>query len=186
MKIFFDLFPVVLFFIAYQWHGIYWATAVAIVSSILQIVFLLLFKKRVEPAAWIGLVVIVLFGGLTLWTKVHPMEGINPTVFIRWKPTVLYWIFAAILFLGPLLLQKNPMRGLLGKELHLPETLWGKVNLAWAIFFTFLGALNLYVAFHYPEPVWVKFKLFGLLALMIVFIVAQGILLAKHINQPND
>ncbi|MDE2422793.1 MAG: septation protein A [Betaproteobacteria bacterium] len=186
MKIFFDLFPVVLFFIAYQWHGIYWATAVAIVSSIFQIVFLLLFKKRVEPAAWIGLVVIVLFGGLTLWTKVHPMEGINPTVFIRWKPTVLYWIFAAILFLGPLLLQKNPMRGLLGKELHLPETLWGKVNLAWAIFFTFLGALNLYVAFHYPEPVWVKFKLFGLLALMIVFIVAQGILLAKHINQPND
>ena len=186
MKIFFDLFPVVLFFAAYQWGGIYWATAVAICASILQIIVLLSLKRRVEPAAWIGLVVIVIFGGLTLWTKTHPIGGINPTVFIRWKPTVLYWIFAAILFFGPLVLGKNPMRALLGKELHLPDTLWGKINLAWALFFSFLGAINLYVAFHYPEAVWVKFKLFGLMALMIIFIVIQGILLAKHINQNND
>lgn len=183
MRFLFDLFPVILFFVAYQWAGIYWATATAMVASVLQIGGLLATKHRVEPAAWISLGVITVFGGLTLWAKEHGILGIEPTVFIRWKPTVLYWIFAGILFLAPALFDRNPMRALMGKELHLPDTLWGRLNLAWALFFSALGVLNLYVAFNYPESVWVQFKLFGLLGLMVIFVVAQGLVLAKHLEK---
>ncbi len=86
MKIFFDLFPVGLFFLAYQWGGIYWATGSAIAASTLQIITLLLLRRHVDATAWIGFVVIALFGGLTLWTHLHPVAGVDATLFIRWKP----------------------------------------------------------------------------------------------------
>lgn len=186
MKFFFDLFPVLLFFAAYEVGGIYWATGSAVGASVLQIGWLLTTRQRVEPTAWISFGVITLFGGLTLWTHQHQIAGIDPTVFIRWKPTALYWIFAAILFLGPTLFNRNPIRALLGKQLHLPDTTWGRLNLAWAVFFTLLGILNLYVAFNFSEPVWVHFKVFGLLALMIVFILGQGIMLSHHLEEKDD
>lgn len=183
MKIFFDLFPVGLFFLAYQWGGIYWATGTAIVASTLQIGTLLLLKRRVDPAAWIGFVVITLFGGLTLWTHLHPVAGLDATVFIRWKPTVLYWIFASILALGPLLFQRNPIKSLLSQQLQLPDPVWTRLNLIWSLFFVALGALNLYVAFTFSEAIWVKFKLFGLMALMLVFVIGQGVYLARFIEE---
>ncbi len=186
MKFFLDLFPVLLFFVAYELGDIYWATGSAMGASVLQIGWLLLKRRPVEPAAWISFIVITLFGGLTLWTHQHQIAGIDPTLFIRWKPTALYWIFAAILFLGPTFFDRNPMRALLGKQLHLPDTTWGRLNFAWAVFFTVLGLLNLYVAFNYTEPVWVKFKVFGLLALMVVFILGQGIVLSHHLEEKQD
>jgi intracellular septation protein len=186
MRFLFDLLPVILFFVAYQFGGIYGATGVAMAASVLQIAWLLATRRKVEVAAWISLAVITLFGGLTLWTHEHNVLGIEPTVFIRWKPTALYWIFAAILFLAPVVLGHNPIRALLGKELHLPDSLWGRLNLAWALFFTLLGLLNLYVAFNFAEPVWVKFKVFGLLALMVIFIVGQGFVLSRHLENKDD
>jgi intracellular septation protein len=186
MKFLFDLFPVILFFVAYQWGGIYWATGSAVAASVLQISWLLVTRRKVDPAAWISFGVIAVFGGLTLWSRQHNILGIEPTVFIRWKPTALYWIFAAILFLGPALLNRNPIRALLGHQLHLPDTTWGRLNLAWAVFFTLLGLLNLYVAFNYAESVWVQFKVFGLLALMVIFIIGQGILLSHHLEKRDD
>ncbi len=182
MKIFFDLFPVALFFLAYQWGGIYWATGSAILASVLQIGFLLLTERKVDATAWIGFGVITLFGGLTLWTHFHPIAGIDATAFIRWKPTVLYWIFALILALGPLLFGRNPIKALLSQQLQLPDAIWARLNLIWSFFFLALGALNLYVAFTFPEAVWVKFKLFGLMAIMVVFIVAQGIYLSRFLD----
>ncbi|MDA8415884.1 MAG: septation protein A [Betaproteobacteria bacterium] len=182
MKIFFDLFPVGLFFLAYQWGGIYWATGSAIAASTLQIITLLLLRRHVDATAWIGFVVIALFGGLTLWTHLHPVAGVDATLFIRWKPTVLYWIFAAILALGPLLFQRNPMKSLLSQQLPLPDHIWTRLNLTWSLFFVALGALNLYVAFTFSEAIWVKFKLFGLMALMLVFIIGQGIYLSRFIE----
>ena len=182
MKFLFDIFPVVLFFIAYQWGGIYWATGVAIAASILQIGSLILRRKPIDLTAWIGFSVITVFGGLTLWTHLHPIPGLEATVFIRWKPTVLYWIFAAILALGPLLLKRNPLKAVLSHQIHLPEPIWTRLNLAWSFFFMGLGLLNLYVAFSYPEAVWVKFKVFGLMALMVVFVVAQGIYLSRFLE----
>ncbi|NDU85360.1 MAG: septation protein A [Ferrovum sp.] len=185
MKFIFDLFPVGLFFLAYQWGGIYWATGSAILASVLQIGILLALRKPVDATAWIGFGVITIFGGLTLWSHQHHILGIEPTVFIRWKPTALYWIFSLILLLGPPLFKRNPMRALLSKQMHLPESLWARLNLAWGVFFFAMGLLNLYVAFSYPEAVWVKFKVFGLMALMILFVVAQGVFLARHLEEPK-
>ncbi len=183
MKAFFDLFPVLLFFVAYQLGGIYWATGSAMGASALQITWLLGTRRPVDTTVWIGFTVITLLGGLTLWAKQHPILGIEPTVFIRWKPTVLYWIFATILGIAPMVGKGHPIRALLGKQLHLPDQVWKRLNMAWAVFFALLGVVNLYVAFNFPEAVWVKFKVFGLMALMVVFVVGQSIFLARHMEE---
>jgi intracellular septation protein len=186
MRFLFDLIPVILFFVAYELGGIYWATATAMAASVLQIVGLLALRQRVDATAWIGFAVITLFGGLTLWTKQYGLFGIEPTVFIRWKPTVLYWIFSAILFLAPVVLGKNPLKALLARgELQLPEAVWRRLNTVWASFFAGLGVLNLYVAFNYPEELWVKFKVFGLMVLMVIFVLGQGIFLVRHMEPPH-
>jgi intracellular septation protein len=185
MRFFFDLIPVVLFFVAYELGGIYWATGTAMAASVIQIIGLLALKRQVDATAWIGFVVITLFGGLTLWSKEYGLLGIEPTVFIRWKPTVLYWIFSLILLLAPLLLGKNPIKALLGREINLPDRVWTRLNALWGGFFAFLGVLNLYVAFNYPEELWVKFKVFGLMVLMVIFVLGQGVYLAKHMESPH-
>lgn len=185
MRFFFDLIPVVLFFVAYELGGIYWATGTAMAASVIQIVGLLALRQRVDATAWIGFAVITLFGGLTLWTKQYGLLGIEPTVFIRWKPTVLYWIFSLILFLAPLLMGKTPIKALLGREIKLPDQVWNRLNLLWGSFFALLGILNLYVAFNFSEELWVKFKVFGLMVLMVIFVLGQGVYLARHLEPPH-
>lgn len=182
MKLFFDLFPVALFFLAYQWGGIYWATGCAIGASVLQIGTLLTLRRHVDATAWIGFAVISLFGGLTLWTHFHPMAGVDATLFIRWKPTVLYWIFSLILALAHPLLGRNPLKALLSQQLQLPEPIWIRLNWVWSLFFLALGFLNLYVAFTFSEAIWVKFKLFGLMAIMFIFVIGQGLYLARFLE----
>jgi intracellular septation protein len=97
-----------------------------------------------------------------------------------WKPTLLYWVFATVLALAPRLAKKNLIRTMFEKELSLPGPVWKKLNLAWALFFAGMGCLNLYVAFNFSEAQWVQFKLFGGMGLMFVFIVAQGLFIAKY------
>jgi intracellular septation protein len=181
MKILFELFPIALFFLAYQWGGIYWATGSAIIASLAQILLFKFTRKPIDPMVWISFVLVTTFGGLTLWSKNHPINGIEPTVFIRWKPTVLYWIMSFLLWILPLLKRGYPMEKIMSKQIQLPKPLWKIVNQAWAIFFLMMGAANLYVAFHYPEATWVRFKLFGLMGLMIIFVIGQGIFLSKHL-----
>jgi intracellular septation protein len=175
MKVLFDLFPVILFFVAYKLFGIYAATGVAIVATFAQIGWLKLRGKRIEPMLWISLAIIVVFGGATLLLR--------DDTFIKWKPTVLYWLFAAILLGSQWLSGKNLMRSLMGTQLKLPDAIWNKVNLSWSIFFVVAGAINLYVAFNFATDTWVNFKLFGLMGLMIVFVVVQGLFLAKYVQE---
>lgn len=177
MKLLFDLFPVILFFVAYKVSGIYVATGVAIAATVAQIAWLKLRGKTVEPMLWISLAIIVVFGGATLL--------LHDETFIKWKPTVLYWLFAAILLGSQWIWNKNLMRTLMGSQLKLPDAVWNKVNLSWSLFFLVAGALNLYVAFNFATDTWVNFKLFGLLGLMVVFVLAQGLFLAKHVQEES-
>lgn len=173
MKLLFDLFPVILFFITYKFLGIYAATAVAMAATVAQIVYCKIKHGTVDNMLIISGVLIVVFGGATLFLK-------DPK-FIQWKPTILYWLFSVGLLVSQYFFNKNPMKALMEKQVSLPETIWTKLNVAWAALFLVLGFLNLYVAFNYPEDTWVNFKLFGITGIMFVFIIAQTVLLSKHL-----
>ncbi|CAM3746513.1 septation protein A [Bordetella sputigena] len=177
-KFLFDLFPLLLFFIAYRYAGIYTATAVAITASVLQILWLRLTGRPIEGMHWINLTVIVVFGGATLW--------LHSDVFIKWKPTVLYWLFGGALLIGRWVFKRNLVRRLLEKQIALPDAVWDKLNATWAVFFLIAGAANLYVAFsgYFSESEWVTFKAFGLMGLMIVFVLAQSLWLGRHLQPP--
>ena len=173
MKFLFDLFPVILFFAAYKFADIYVATGVAIAATFAQIGWVHFRHGKVDKMLWVSLGLIVVFGGATLFLR-------DPT-FIKWKPTVLYWLFATTLLSSALFFKKNFIRAMLEAQVQLPEPLWMKLNLAWVGFFAIMGILNLYVAYNYTEAEWVNFKLFGGMGLMFAFIIAQGLILAKYI-----
>jgi len=175
MKFLFDLFPVIVFFAAYKLQGIYAATAVAIAATFAQIAWLKLRGKAVDRAMWVSLAVIVLFGGATLLFQ--------DETFIKWKPTVLYWLFGAALAGGDLFFGKNLIRAMLSQQVDMPDPAWKKLNWSWVGFFAFMGLANLYVAFNFPTDTWVNFKLFGGLGLMLVFVLAQGMFLAKYVEE---
>lgn len=174
MKFLFDFFPILLFFIAYKFFGIYMATAVAIAASFVQIGWVMARGRKVETMMWVSLAVIVVFGGATLL--------LHNETFIKWKPTVLYWLFAAILLGGAWLFNKNIIRSMMNKQVSLPEPVWYKLNLSWAGFFVVMGVANLYVAYNFSTDTWVNFKLFGSTAMMLVFVIAQSLVLAKHMD----
>ena len=174
MKFLFDVFPVVLFFVAFKLFGIYAATAAAIVATVVQVSWLKLRGRRVDIMLWASLGIIVVFGGATLL--------LQDETFIKWKPTVLYWLFGAVLAGGVLGFRKNLIRALLGEQMRLPDEVWSRLNWSWVAFFAFMGAANLYVAYNYSTDQWVNFKLFGGIGLMLAFVVAQSLLLAKYMQ----
>ena len=175
MKFLFDLFPVILFFIAFKLADIYVATAVAIGATCLQIGWLKLRRRRVEPMLWASLAIIGVFGGATL--------ALQDETFIKWKPTVLYWLFGAVLAASALVFRRNLIRAMLSAQVQLPDPVWSRLNLSWVGFFVFMGALNLYVAYNYSTDLWVNFKLFGGMGLMLVFVVAQALVLARYTEE---
>jgi intracellular septation protein len=191
MKFLFDLLPVVLFFIAFKLAGIYVATAVAIATTLLQVGWLKLRRQRVHPMLWASLGIIAVFGGATLLLQ-------NET-FIKWKPTVLYWLFGVVLAGAAVLFRRNLIRVMLSEQVELPERIWARLNWSWVGFFALMGIANLYVAFSFSEKfcsdvvdtaarnfcendVWVNFKLFGGTGLMLAFVVVQSLLLAKYMQ----
>jgi intracellular septation protein len=177
MKLLFDFFPILLFFAAFKVYGIYAATLAAIVATVGQIAWLKLRGRRIEPMQWASLVIIVVFGGLTL--------AFQDETFIKWKPTVLYGLFAAALLLAPRLFGRNPLRAMMGAQLSLPDPVWQRLTLAWAGFFVAMGALNLVVAYSFSLDVWVDFKVFGTLALTLVFVIAQALWIGRHVQDPG-
>lgn len=176
-KFLFDLFPLILFFLAFKFSDIFTATAVAMAAGVGQIIWLKARRKAVEAMHWINLTIIVVFGGATLL--------LHDDTFIKWKPTVLYWMFAGILLGGKWIFGRNLIQKVMGTQIALPDSVWTKLNLSWAFFFVVSGGLNLYVAFsgHFTESQWVNFKVFGLMALMLVFVIAQSIWLGRYIKE---
>ncbi len=174
MKFLFDLFPVILFFVAFKFADIYVATGVAIVATFAQIGWVLMHKRKVDGMLWVSLAVITVFGGATLL--------LHDEMFIKWKPTVLYWLFGATLLIGQFVFRKNLIKAMMEKQMTLPDIVWRKLMLSWAGFFIVMGMLNLYVAFNFPTDTWVNFKLFGGMGLMLGFAVLQAFMLSKHMD----
>ena len=178
MKFFFEFFPIILFFAVFKVKGIYYATAAAMAASVCQIAYSYVRSRKVEPAMWVSLAVLSVFGGFTLI--------LHNEAFIKWKPTVLYWIFSVTLAVSRAAFGKNLIRSMMGGQITLPENVWERLNASWAVFFAVLGAVNLFVAFRFSTAVWVNFKLFGILGCMLVFVVAQSLLLAPHLERQPE
>lgn len=178
MKLLFDLFPVILFFIAFKLYGIYVATAVAIVASILQVAYVYAKNKRVEKMHIITLALIIILGGATLIFQ--------DEAFIKWKPTVVNWGFALI-FLGSHFIGQKPIiRRMMDQAISLPDRVWLNLSYMWIVFFIFSGIANIYVAYQYDTDTWVNFKLFGLMGLTLVFIIVQGIYISRYIKETGQ
>ena len=174
MKFLFDLFPVIVFFTAFKLADIYVATAAAIAATVLQVGWLKLRRKPVDKMLWASLGIIVVFGGATLL--------LQDETFIKWKPTVLYWLFSVVLAASALFLRRNLIRAMLETQVQLPDPIWTKLNWIWVGFFVFMGVANLYVALTFSTDAWVNFKLFGGTGLMLLFMVAQVFYLARHMQ----
>ena len=186
MKFLYDLFPLLLFFAAFKFYDIYVATAVAIVASFLQTGLFWLKHRRFETMHLITLGVIAVFGGLTL--------ALHDDTFIKWKPTLVYWILAMLLLASQWFGKKTIIERMMSAQVALPTLVWKRLNLSWGIFFVVLGAVNIYVAFFYGleldadtrRGIWVNFKVFGLLGLTLLFVVGQAVFMAKHMQQKPE
>ncbi|QID17521.1 septation protein A [Nitrogeniibacter mangrovi] len=199
MKFLFDLMPVLMFFGAYKIAGmneavaahlatgllgadipakqapILIATAVTILATFVQIALVWFKHRKVDTMLWVSLGIVTLLGGATLF--------FHDPVFIKWKPTAVYWLFGIVLLGSASLFDRNLIRAVLEAQLQLPDPIWKQVNAAWAAFFVLMGFLNLYVAFSFSEETWVNFKLFGGTGLMLVFVVLQGLYLSRHMEE---
>jgi len=173
MKLLTDLFPVIVFFVAYQLADIYVATQAAIAASLVQVAYLKLRHGRVETTHTVTLVLLILFGGLTL--------ALHDPLFIKWKPTIVNWLFGAAFLLSQLFMERSLLRRMMDHAIELPDAIWSRLNYAWVGFFVAMGVVNLVVAYHFSEQVWVNFKLFGFLALTLLFMLAQGVYLSRHL-----
>jgi len=202
MKFLFDLLPVILFFTAFKFAerqpaetadwlnqlagGAFFepaqapiliATVVVILATCAQVAWVWFKHGKVDKMLWFSLIVVVLFGGLTLLLRDES--------FIKWKPTVLYWGMSLAMAISIYGFRKNAMHSMLASQLTLPDKVWSRLNLSWMAFFVIMGALNLLVAYYFSTDTWVNFKLFGFMGLFVVFVLAQGVFLAKYLeDQP--
>lgn len=187
MKLLFDFFPLVLFFGAFKLYDIYVATLVAMAASLAQVVFIRIRHQRFETTHLVTLFVILLFGGMTLIFQ--------DDMFIKWKPTIVNWIFAVVVLGSQFIGKRTVLERLLGGQMQMPARIWKKVNASWGLFFFVSGLLNLYVAFYFRTHLdeaartdfWVNFKVFGLLGLTLAFSIVQMMIVARYIStEPAD
>lgn len=213
MKFLFDLFPILLFFAVYKLQGIYAATGAAIAATVVQVAWQWFRHRRVDKMLLITLVLVTVLGGATIL--------FHDRAFVMWKPTAIYWLFAVVLLGSQFIGGKPVMERMMAHVVEAPSAVWKRLNLAWSVFFVFLGIANLYVANRYfiaqreldlaaggsveiancaaqlsghllqlcenavtMEAQWVDFKLFGLMGLMILFVIAQAFYLARYMQPP--
>jgi len=178
MQLFLEYFPLFIFFIVNSIAGIYWATGSLIIAAFLQIIYYKVKKEKIPAKQWIFFVLIVVFGGLTIY--------LQNDAFLKWKVTIVNTFFAVALIVSNNFFNKNIIKEFLAESLSLPEKVWSTLNMAWAMFFLLCAVLNYYVAFNYDLDTWVNFKVFGLTALMFVFSISSILLLYKHLPQEED
>ncbi len=203
MKILFDFLPIILFFgmfkyaegntewaarTATDWLGfmvsggvvgtseapVLLATVVVILATLAQILWLVIRGKKIDAMLWVSLGLVTLLGGATIY--------FHSESFIKWKPTVLYWVMGGALLVGQCIFKKNGIQSLMGSQMALPDPVWRSVNFSWMGFFALMGIVNLWVAYNFSTAAWVNFKLFGGLGLMLAFVLAQAVFLNKHIK----
>jgi len=178
MKFLFDLFPIALFFIAFKLGDIYLATATAIAASLVQVLWSRIKHGKFEKMPLITLATLIVLGGATLLFRNE--------LFIKWKPTALYWVLAIAFLLSQFIGKKPIIQRLLEQNIELTLKVWNQLNLSWAIFFSCMGFANLYVVYNFDTNTWVNFKLFGTMGITLVFIIAQGIYMSKQQKAITD
>jgi intracellular septation protein len=207
MKLLLDFLPILLFFITFKYTGsdpawaaqfasthfgflvsggvvgpneapVLLATLVVILATLAQILVLVLRGKKVDLMLWVSLGLVVVLGGATVW--------FHSETFIKWKPSVLYWVMGLSFWISQVFFRKNLLQVLMGQQLELPGSVWQRLNFAWIAFFGMMGLLNLYVAYSFSTDTWVNFKLFGGIGLMLLFTLAQGLYLSRHIKPGPD
>ena len=171
MKFLYELFPVVLFFIFYKIYDIYIATAVLMVATYMQIIFAYFLKKKIEKILIFTAIVVTIFGGMTLFFQ--------DNAFIMWKPSIIYWVFGLGIVVANKFYNKNLIRISLGAQVKLANKYWENLCFSTAIFFIFLGFLNIYVAQNFSEDTWVNFKLFGMTGLLFIYMILVGLYITK-------
>ena len=174
MRLFFDWLPIILFFVVFKYSDIYYATATAMISSVILIGLQKILRIKIEKIQLVGLAMIVFFGSLTILFQDEQ--------FIKLKPTVLYLVLALVL-LAPQFFKKYLIKNLLEKQISLPNRVWKQLNISWVLFFVFLGCLNYYVAQSFSTDFWVEFKLFGMLGITLTFTIAQAVWLSRYKNE---
>ncbi|CAM3902083.1 septation protein A [Serratia silvae] len=175
MKQFLDFLPLIVFFAFYKLYDIYVASGALIVATALALIFTWLKYRKVEKMTLITFAMVAIFGTLTL--------VFHNDLFIKWKVTAIYTLFALALLISQLILKKPLIQRMLGKELTLPDSVWNNLNMAWALFFLACGLANIYVAFWMPQDVWVNFKVFGLTVLTLVFTLLSGVYIYRHMPE---
>jgi intracellular septation protein len=153
------------------------ATLVVMVATLVQVALTLMMRKKVDTMLWVTFGLIVVLGGATIWFH-------DPT-FIKWKPSALDWAMALALWVSQAFFGKNLLQVLVGQQLDLPKPVWQRLNFAWIAFFALMGLLNLYVAYSYSTSTWATFKVFGLTALMLVFMIAQGFYVSRFVQDED-
>jgi intracellular septation protein len=180
MKLLFEFLPIFIFFVAYELYDIYVATAAAMVVAVIHVAWSWYREHRVENMQWVVMGSIVILGGATLL--------LHDDTFIKWKPTVVNWAFALAFFISRYIGSKPILQRLMAENITLPDQIWTRLNWSWIIFFVAVGAINLYVAFsgHYDQATWVKFKMFGMMGMTIVFVICQALYLSRHVKPEHD
>ncbi|TWX71738.1 septation protein A [Colwellia demingiae] len=178
MKLFIEYFPLLLFFIINSIAGIYWATGSLIVAAFVQIFYYKIKKEKIPAKQWIIFGLIVVFGGLTIY--------LQNDAFLKWKVTIINAFFAGALLVSNTFFNKNIIKEFLAESLSLPENIWSRLNLAWALFFLFCSGLNYYIAFNYDLDTWVNFKVFGLTSLMFLFSITSILFLYKYLEVEEE
>ncbi|MFN0184534.1 MAG: septation protein A [Aquabacterium sp.] len=208
MKLLLDFLPIILFFVTFKYadSNKEWAadfatrhlgwltsggqvsgevapvllgTVVVVVATVAQVAFLKLRGRKVDFMLWVSLTLVVVLGGLTVW--------FHSETFIKWKPSALYWAMGLAFWISHAFFGRNLLKMLMGEQLALPPEVWARLNLAWVIFFGLMGLLNIWVAYTFSTDTWVNFKLFGVLGLVLVFTVGQGLYLGRYLkDEPKE
>lgn len=182
MSVIYEIIPVFLFFLAFKFFDIYIATIVGIFATLLQVLFTRVFLNRWDKKQLITLAIFIFFGGMTLYFH-------NP-IFVKWKPTVIFWVFSLIIITSQLFTPRPLMQRLMGGMLEgrgvVPQYVWNRLNIIWAIFFLTLGSINLYIAYHYSNEAWVNFKFYGITSALILLSVFQAIYLTKYLSESSQ
>ena len=175
MKFLFDFFPILLFFAAYKLYDIYVATAVAIAAAAVQTAVFWLRHRRFEKMHLVTFGLLLLFGGLTI--------VLRDPIFIKWKPTVINWLFAVVFLASHWVGEKPLVERMMSHAIQAPRPVWVRLSWMWVLFFVGVGVLNLYVAFNFAEETWVNFKLFGILGITFVFVIGQAFYLGRYVEE---
>ena len=174
MQALYDFFPILVFGIVYYFLGIYAATASLIITSTIQVIYHRLRFKEFSSMQVITMGLVWVLGGATLLS--------HNVLFIKWKPSVIYIVFAILLVGCELFSKKSPLKNLLGNKITLPDRVWKKLSIIWAVFFVWMAVLNLWVAYHFSTKEWVYFKVVGCLSLTVLFIIGQSFYLARYMK----